>query len=643
MFIRNAFCKWMQNAIIQQKQSLNLRVRISLFLIAVLTYSTLAAQIVDDSTKLVYGPETTSYTTETQVLNNMIKYQTVDTSIYKFERQSFYDRSGRRFQDLGNFGTALFPIFHTPQTLFGRTSGFNAYSRYAFQPPKIKYYDTKSPFIELQVYLGGGNRNIVDIGFSRNVNENWNLGFDMKKITTNKQLAPESQTDRLVVGTSFTGYTHYKHSTLPYQIMASFSSMSHKVVEQGGARPTTDSLRTDFFLFDNALVRLDGAQGIIKNSTWHVYQDVRIADQFQLYHIFDYGKETNIYQDYITGTGPGNYNFYTGFYDEFLIDADSTNERSVFTSLSNEVGWKGDISSVFYRFYARLRAVDFEYLLYDPGEKTLEKYLGGYARFNWKEKFAVTANAEYLVGGEYQFGGNVSSDLINVNYTSMRFAVPFIYSEYFGNHHEWHNNFEQVFTNKLDGQINLDFRSFEIRPKVSLTSYNNFIYFDENIEPNQATDGILISSFGGDFNLRFFNEKEEGWHLENEVLATNVSGGASGLVRVPDIYYNGRYFWRGKWFKDLVPVEVGIDAHARSAYFANAYAPEIQQFYLQDDQEIFGYLAADLFVNMKVDKFFFAVKWTHFNQPQDDGYFVTPNYPGQPKAIDLIVRWMFFD
>ena len=173
----------MENAVIQYKQSLNLPVRIFLFFTTFLFYQAIHAQIVDDSTQLVYGPETTSFTTEAQVLNNQVKYQTVDTSIYKFERKSFYNQSGRKFQDLGNFGTALFPIFYTPQKLIGRSSGFNAYSRYAFQPEEIKYYDTKSPFIELQVYLGGGNRNLVDIGFSRNVNENWNLGFDMRKIT----------------------------------------------------------------------------------------------------------------------------------------------------------------------------------------------------------------------------------------------------------------------------------------------------------------------------------------------------------------------------------------------------------------------------------------------------------------------------
>ncbi len=626
-----------------KKQSLNLRVRIFLFLITVCFIGSLSAQIVDDSTQQVYGPKTTIFTTESNLLNNIGEYQSLDTTTYLFERKSFYNRSGRRFQDLGSFGTATFSIFHTPQSQIGATSGFNAYNNYAIDPTDVRYYNTKSPFIDLFVFLGGGNRNLVNLGFSRNVNENWNLGFDMKKITTNKQLAPESRTDRQVVGTSFVGYTHYRHPKIPYQIAANYSSMTHKVVEIGGARPTSDSLRTDFFLFDNVLVRLDGAQGIINESRWHAYQDFQIASQFQLYHIFDYYNRTNVYKDFVGGTGTGGYDPYRDFYPEFLIDPDSTQERNELTTLSNEVGLKGNLSSVFYRFYGRVRSVDWNYLLYDPGNLELEKYLGGFVRFNWKEKFAVTGNAEYLIGGEYRFGGQVSSDLINVNYSSSKVKVPLVYSDYFGNHHEWHNDFSAIFSNKLEGQLNFKVKSFEIRPKVSLTAYNNYIYFDQNIDPIQTTDGLLITSLGGDFNLRLFNDKNEGWHLENEVLATNVTGTDSENIRIPDLYYNGRYFWRGHWFKDLVPVEFGIDAHARSSYFANAYAPEIQQFYVQDRQEIFGYLAADLFVNMKIDKFFFALKWTHFNEPQDDGYFVTPNYPGQRKVIDLMVRWMFFD
>ena len=617
--------------------------RFYLSLIAVLSFLALKAQIVDDSTRNVYGPKTTLFTTEKDILNNTVAYQTLDTSIYLFERQSFVEKSGRRYQDLGNLGTALFPIFYEPPQTFGRASGYDAYTPFAFQPADIKYFDTKSPYIDLFILLGGGNRNIVDVGFSRNVNENWNVGFDVRRITTNKQLAPESQIDRQVVSGAFTAYTHYKHSKLPYQLLLNFSDLTHQVVELGGVRPTADSSRADLFLYDNALLRLDDAQSIIKTSRWHLYQDYQIADQFQLYHVLDYRREVNTYTDFAGGTGLGGYDPYSDFYDEFLIDEDSTYQQTIFTTFSNEVGLKGDLSSVFYRFYARVRDIGWNYFLFDPDESTLENYLGGYVRFDWKDKFAVTGNAEYLIGGEYSFGGTLASDLLDVSYRSVKSVVPFIYSDYFGNHHEWHNSFEPIFVNDLSGKLNLKYRFLEVQPKLRLATYKNFVYFDESIEAQQETDEAVITSIGGNFNLRILNEKKEGWNIENEVIATNVAGAGGDKFRIPELFYNGRYFWRGMWFRDLIPVEVGIDAHARSSYFANAYAPEIQQFYLQNDQEIFGYLFADLFINMQVDKFLFSLKWHHFNQPQNDGYFTTPNYPGQRRTIDLMVKWMFFD
>ena len=74
-------------------QSLNLPVRIFVSLIAVLLFFGVQGQIVDDSTVLVYGPKTTEYTTEYNILNNLDDYRAVDTTIYLFERQSIVDKS----------------------------------------------------------------------------------------------------------------------------------------------------------------------------------------------------------------------------------------------------------------------------------------------------------------------------------------------------------------------------------------------------------------------------------------------------------------------------------------------------------------------------------------------------------------------
>ncbi|MEQ9403528.1 MAG: putative porin [Cyclobacteriaceae bacterium] len=601
------------------------------------------AQLLDDSTELVYGPKTTRFILESGILNNQLEYSYVDTSLHRFDQRSFYDRNRRRYQNLGNFGTAVFPVFHTPQKDIGRSSGFNAFAPYA-DPEGIKFYDTKSPFIDLLVYLGGGNKNLVNVGYSRNVREGWNIGFDLKKITADKLIARDAIGDRQTENTNFDFYTHYKNNKVPYQFVFYVSKLSHKVIETGGTRFGEDSLLSELFQKNTALLRLEDAQSIRKETSWHYYHDYQIADQFQLYHSVDFYNEENTFKDATDGAG-SDYDSYSDAYNGvFLIDPDSTSERSSLSSTTNELGIKGDLSTVFYRAYVKLRSVKFNYFLLDPFNKVTEKYIGGYARFKWKEKFAVTADGEAMDGGFYKFGGSLSSELVNVRYESSRYNVPFIYQAYFGNHFEWNNDFSPVFVNSLNGSLRLHYKAFTFIPKATFSTYTDFVYFNELQLPEQASSGIAVGSLGGEINLSIKgNKKDEGFYIENEVVASSVTGGSSDAMRIPELFYNGRYYWSGLLFDDKVPIQIGLDTHARSSYFANNYQPATQQFYIQNEFETTGYFKADLFLNMRLDKFFLGIKWAHLNQLRGDGYFTTPYYPGHAKGIDLIIQWRFFD
>jgi hypothetical protein len=600
-------------------------------------------QIVDDSTRQVYGPKTTKFTYSSNIVNDIDDYHRVDTTTYRFEKQGFVELNNYKFQNLGNFGTATFDSYFNPPELIGRTSGFIAHKPYLFHPEQIRYFDTKSPFIELLAYLGGNNRNLVDFSFSRNVNENWNFGFDLKIITADKQVAGTGRTDRHTVSNSYSVYTHYKHPKVPYQLLTSFSALSHKVNENGGVRFGADSLVSDFFQYRNALTRLDEAENFIQESAFYLFQDYAFAEEFKLYHQLDANREQNTFNDNQDGSAGAGYDTYRDFYPSFLIDADSTYERAQFQSTANEVGFKSQLGSVFLRGYARLRVVDFNYAFFDPVSPVFEEYLGGYARFDWRDKLSISANGEFLVGGEYQLRGDLKSKLINIDYLTMKYNVPFIYSNYFGNHFEWSNAFDPVFVNKVSGDFEVNSKRFEIRPKVSVTSYGGLLYFGRDREPTQANGTTLIGTAGGDFNIRLISKKGEGVHFENEVIASSVTGSSADDVRLPPILYNGRHYFKGDLFNDKVPVETGVAITARNAYFANAYDPVTQQFYVQDEQDIFGYWKTDLFFNMRLTNFFFSLKWNYFNQPDDGGYFSTPFYPSEESSIDLIIRWLFFD
>jgi hypothetical protein len=114
-------------------------------------------------------------------------------------------------------------------------------------------------------------------------------------------------------------------------------------------------------------------------------------------------------------------------------------------------------------------------------------------------------------------------------------------------------------------------------------------------------------------------------------------------MRVPNVFYYGRFFWRGLWFKKSMEVEIGLDIQARSGYKGLAYIPDIQQFGLQEDFTMESFVATDFFINMKVNNFRAFVKVTHTNQQAASGYFVTPYYPGLPRVVDFGFKWMFFD
>ena len=109
---------------------------------------------------------------------------------------------------------------------------------------------------------------------------------------------------------------------------------------------------------------------------------------------------------------------------------------------------------------------------------------------------------------------------------------------------------------------------------------------------------------------------------------------------------NIKGYWEGSWFKNTIPVQIGLDLHHRSAYNANAYDPVIQQFYLQDEKQVFygNSYPINVFWNMRIEKIFIFLKCTHVNQPTDGGYMVTPGYPGQQRSfLDFGFKWLFFD
>src|SRR5690606_41863051 len=101
------------------------------------------AQILDDSTKQVYGPTTTRYFYESSIIQQRDTLFVLDTTLVDFQSFSVVDKHGRRLQDLGNLATAIRPIFIEATKEIGLTAGSNAHNFYITSPENIQYIESR--------------------------------------------------------------------------------------------------------------------------------------------------------------------------------------------------------------------------------------------------------------------------------------------------------------------------------------------------------------------------------------------------------------------------------------------------------------------------------------------------------------------
>ncbi len=600
------------------------------------------SQILDDSTELVYGPSTVKVVYENDLKLNNDEFNEMDTSLYNLENFTYVDQNNRKYQDLGNVGTALFPVFYDLPATIGRSSGFNSYSYYYINPDTHKYYDTKSPLMDLNVVLGGHGRAVIHYGYSQNITPNWNFGINIHKMNVDKQIgADQTEGDRNVDHTSADLYTYWSHPESSYKLLAYVFGMSHKVDETGGILVSEDATRPEKFQYRDNNIRLQDARGVEGNIGYHLYHEFGVLNNLQLYHQSDANRQTYTYQDFADGTDVT----YYGFYDQFLIDPDSTYQQSVFSDITNEAGLKGGDGAIHYRIYYKNRWIRHRFLYGSDRNDALENYLGAFTRFKLKEVFDVSGKGELTQTGEFKLRGVFDSKFVRASYHSVRYRQSNLTQGYFDNHNEWNNSFDRGFINSISGELKLSPGNFDLFPFAEFRTMDNYVYFDTASTPVLAGQTALFSRFGGRFNyfIKTGETEGSGFHFENEVYYTLLDESSAEFIRIPDLFYAGKYYWTGRIFNKSVPVQIGFNIYSKSGFFANDYNPVIQQYFVQNTEELPLFVTADFFLNMQIEKLSIFAKVVHANMGGEDGYFITPLYPGQERVFDFGVRWLFFD
>ncbi|MBC3784472.1 putative porin [Spirosoma utsteinense] len=630
---------------------------------------------IDDSTKVIYGPTSTRFWLEEDIFNNRAKRYTVDTTMDDVHRFTYVQRNQNQYQDLGNLGTPMRPIFvQVPQQL-GAQTGYYTFSPYAYQTMNVRYFDTKSPFSDMYLALGGRNQNILRFDFTQNINPRFNAGFNVQRFTSQKQFGtsgPNDPNKLLAQNWGFLGHTNYRSKDDKYTLLVHFINMNHSLDEQGGVLPGQrvnelgDTLTIRYNYDGDARLigggpptaPRKGPNGREIRNDWHVYHQYVLDKGIQIFHRLDYRRQKNFYQDDTLRLNqrvlPG---FPNGFYPSRANDPNLTTlgdssrifQDARFRLVENLFGLKGIYqrggSAFNYRAYLRSRIYG-QYTRYNTAANRFNEYetrraetfLGGWLGYYLPDSLSrVTAEAEYQIGGGFRLQGQLESKFLTAGYTAMLVDPTLLQERYQSAIYFWRNNFKLRGYNYAFGKLNLRYRKLRIEPSIDYQLLSNYTYFDTNAVARQAEGSFSVFRTGLGYSLGVGKLL-----LAGQAYYTVQS--RTDILRTPPVFLNARFQYEFLYAKVLY-IQAGIDLHYKSAYFADAYMPLTQQFYLQNRQKVEGYLLADVYANLRVNRTRLFIKLTHANQGflQTPGYFVAPDFLQMRRGFAFGVDWYLFD
>ncbi|MEL6562164.1 MAG: putative porin, partial [Bacteroidota bacterium] len=514
----------------------------SVFLLLLISFPGVT-QILDDSTKLVYGPSTLSFYNLDDQKDNIFTPGGLDTTLYDLGNFTKLDQFHKKYQDLGANGTAMRPLFFSSPETIGLRSGYDAYNPFVKTKSDFRFFDTKSPFMDLYAAFGGVGRSVVDFDFSRNIKPNINFGFGIERITTDKQIGPAtSNGDRNAVATNLDLNGFYRSKDNKYLAMFYAYRFLNTVNETGGVFLEDSTDIAGVFQYEDAPIRLRNVIGEDVRTNVHLYHEYKLGKALQLYHEFDHNRQKVTYFDESDGASTTTgFDQYADNYDAFFLDPLATDEAQTFRSLSNEVGVKGDIEKGFYRAYLKRRDV-LSVFRYQSDERAGEVYVGGALRYDLNEKNKILGNAEFLQTGDFNILGNIVNNFFEASYNVKQYQPSLLQRRYFGNHFFWENDFQSVFTNEIKGALKLELNNILIKPKLSLTTISNFVYFNNSAIPEQANENIVLTGYGAEMKLKKFTNKNIGefFGFDSDFTYTVIGGGDGNAFRAPELFYFGK-------------------------------------------------------------------------------------------------------
>ncbi|WP_299821925.1 putative porin [uncultured Pontibacter sp.] len=622
-----------------------------LLVICLLVSHGAAAQIIDDSTKVLYSPKTTLQLFEKDVLEGRLQRSPIDTSILNMQNERFWFNDTSYFQHLGNVGTSAKPLFFTISDKIGVRFGKNVFDRYAYNPETINYYDTRSPYSHLYYVQGQRGEQVFEGIYARNINERWNAGVAYRILSANKQIGTSTK-EGLIDNQAVKLFSHYTSKNKKYDLFFNYTLMKVEQIESGGIRPETeDTPYEELFDYETESIFLQQAATEESRSGLHLTNIFKLAgENLKLYSTTNWRRQANEYSD---GSYPTDDAGSPLFYPNFYYTNVRTRDRNTYTELQNQFGFTGNSSISFYKAYLKHRRANVEYSILDfmrndslsteieRGDKATynQVFVGGQLKLFYENKAELLVDGEFQISTDYRVRAQGALAGFSASQERILRSPSLVEQFMLSNHFRWDNEdfnssvidrSEVAYAGKVGDRQHL-------KLGVHYTNIKRHIFFNEQAVPEQLSGNQRFWGAELKHHINFGPV-----HFENFVAYTNTE--EADRVRIPEWVLDSKVYYQGFIFKKALYGQFGVQAYMPTGYFTDAYMPVTQQFYLQNDIQLTTYPVIDVFVNADIKSLNIFLKMSHVNdQLWEPGYFTTPYYPGMRRSFIFGIKWMFFD
>jgi len=576
---------------------------------------------------------------------------------------------------LSNLGSAnQSMIFDEHQRHYGHLF-YNSFLTYIPQPHQLRFYNTKTPYVNLTYHFGGPKKTseeYISALYTQNINKRTNVGIQYQLSSSMGQYqAQKAENQNFKFWSSYNGERYNMHMAFIYAKIANQENSGLNMKPEEEAKFQDRNTEDLAFHFNDASVKLNTLQFFYNQSLSIGNIKVKGPDSTvtklpvsTVYHTlkFDQGKRTYHIDDLT--------NLYTSenpFYSKVNRDSLQTRDSTTYNNLSNtfQIKFNEEANSLLrfgLRAYITNDIAFYKYqndtvTTFDDNRKRIPNYgtndtilvtsaIGGQIFKNLGENFWWNAGMKlYFQGyraGDSEITGQLNSSFRIRKDTAGFFAKGGIYlrqpeffeNQYYSNHALWENDFNQVRNVRVHGGFRIPTKRFELSAGINITSEH--IYWHTDGKPYQHSDAIQV--LNGRLKKHFQLARI---HCVNDVIVQYSSN--EDIIPVPLLaLYNSTYYENTLF--QVLHFQVGLDIRYNTEYYAPMYMPATSMFVNQTDVKVGNYPFVDAFINLQLKRARIYVKFDHVNQGYpDEPYYTTYKYPANPRSLKFGVSWNFYD